>query len=71
MTFETDRLAKFAFVTDQDTPSKKMTLNGINATLGSADSICAGVTALLTIGGNTPYYDGEAKRTVTQVVYNY
>lgn len=68
-TFETEKTAKFSFYTNQHS-SDKTTLAGINPTLSSADSICAGVDSLMAIGGNTPYYDGKGTRTVTQIVYD-
>lgn len=68
MIFETDKNAKFTFLTNSHS-SHKTTLDGINPTLSSADSICAGVDALMAIGGNAPYYDGNAIRTKTETVY--
>lgn len=69
LTFETDKTAKYRFQTTED-GSDKTTLTGINPTLASAESICAGVDSLMAIGLNTPYHiDGT--RTVTQIVYDY
>ena len=68
-TFETKANAKFRFVTNQNS-SEQTTLDGINATLSSADTICDGVSSLMAIGNNTPYYDGKAYRTVTDNVYS-
>lgn len=68
--FVKDRTAKFSFIADVNTPSDSITLNGINATLASADSICAGIDSLMAIGGNEPYYSaGKAKRTVIENVH--
>lgn len=66
--FETDKNAKMKFRTTTG-DSQMTTLDGINPTLASADSICAGIDSLMAIGANTPYYDGEAKRTRTETVY--
>lgn len=67
--FETKANAKFRFVTNQNS-SEQTTLDGINATLPSATTICDGVSSLMAIGGNNPYFDGKAYRTVTDNVYN-
>lgn len=69
MIFETDLNAKMKFRTTTHA-SGMTTLDGINPTLASADSVCAGIDSLMAIGFNTPYYDAEAKRTVTQTVYD-
>lgn len=47
--------------------TEKTSLQGINASLSSADTICDGVSSLMAIGGNTPYYIG-AERTVKDSV---
>lgn len=69
MYFEKEKIAKFQFLTNHNS-SEKTTLDGINASLSSAEIICNGVDSLMAIGGNTPYYDGEAKRTVVENVYD-
>ena len=60
--------AKFQFTTNTDS-TDKMTLSGINATLGSAAIICDGVTSLMAIGGNSSTYN-NAVRTATESVYD-
>lgn len=65
--FEIEPTAKMKFVANQGS-SDTITLNGINASLSSADSICAGLDSLMAIGLNKPYYDDVATRTVTQTV---
>lgn len=69
MIFETNPNAKLKFRTTTHA-SGMTTLDGINPTLASADSICAGVDSLMAIGGNTPYYDAEATRTRTETMYD-
>lgn len=70
MYFETDANAKMNFLVNSHS-SDRITLDGINPTLRSADSICAGIDSLMAIGGNTPYYlDDKATRTVTERVFN-
>lgn len=72
--FETERTAKFKFQQNDAAhgggTGQMTTLTGINATLASAASICAGVDALMAIGSNYPYYDGQGVRTVNQIVNN-
>lgn len=72
--FETERTAKFKFQTNDAEhgggEGQKTTLTGINPTLASADSICAGVDMLMAIGSNHPYYNGKGVRTVNQIVNN-
>lgn len=65
--FNREPTAKFKFRADRDS-TDNLTLAGINATLASADSICAGVSMLMAIGGNTPVYRGIAVRTVNDNV---
>lgn len=65
--FNREPTAKFKFRADNGS-SDNLTLAGINATLASADSICAGVSMLMAIGGNTPVYAGVAVRTVNDNV---
>ena len=60
--------AKFQFTTSNDT-TDKTTLAGINATLGSAETICDGVASLMAIGGNSSVYI-NAVRTATETVYD-
>lgn len=71
--FETERMAKFKFQTNDAAhgggTAQKTTLTGINATLASAASICAGVNMLMAIGSNYPYFD-DGVRTVNQIVNN-
>lgn len=68
--FVKDATAKFKFRTHNES-SDNFTLAGINATLASADSICAGVSKLMAIGGNTPVFGNTAVRTVNEnVEYN-
>lgn len=76
--FQTDKTAQFKFRTNDAEhgggagAAQMTTLKGINATLASAESICAGVDSLMAIGGNVPYYTaGDSKRTVIQVVDDY
>lgn len=59
--------ASFNFVADQDEATKKITLNGINSTVTSADTICDGVASLMAIGGNRPYFY-DANRTAKETV---
>lgn len=65
--FNREPTAKFKFRADSGS-TDSLTLAGINATLASADSICAGVSMLMAIGGNTPVYSGVAVRTVNDNV---
>lgn len=71
--FENEKTSKFKFQTNDSEHgggvTQKTTLVGINPTLASADSICAGVSALMAIGHNVPYYNEQGVRTVNQVVY--
>lgn len=71
--FEHEKTAKFKFQTNDSEhgggTAQKTTLAGINPTLASADSICAGVSALMAIGHNVPYYNQQGVRTVNQIVY--
>ena len=60
--------AKFQFTTSNDT-TDKTALAGINATLGSAETICDGVASLMAIGGNSSVYI-NAVRTATETVYD-
>lgn len=59
--------ATFQFKTDTDSTDKTK-LAGINSTLGSAATICDGVSSLMAIGGNTSTYI-DAIRTATETVY--
>ncbi len=65
--FNREPTARFKFRTDRDS-TDTTTLAGINATLPSADSICAGVSALMAIGGNDPVFGAIAVRTVNENV---
>lgn len=60
--------ATFQFTTSNDTTDKTR-LAGINATIGSAATICDGVSSLMAIGGNSSVYT-DAIRTATETVYN-
>lgn len=60
--------ASFQFTTNADS-SDKTKLAGINATIGSAATICDGVSSLMAIGGNSSVYT-NAIRTATETVYN-
>ena len=64
--FNKDKTAKFKFRPMQ-TSSDTITLDGINASLPSADTICDGVSSLMAIGGNEPVYE-TAIRTSTETV---
>lgn len=65
-TFEKDKTAKFKFRPKQAS-SDTLTLNGINATLTSADTICDGISSLMAIGGNEPVFL-QATRTTNETV---
>lgn len=67
-TFERNRTSSFRFHTTRNS-SEQTTLNGINATLESAQTICNGVSSLMAIGGNSPVFD-EGVRTVKDIVYD-
>lgn len=58
--------ATFQFTQSNDTTDKTR-LAGINATIGSAAIICDGVSSLMAIGGNSPFYE-NAVRTATETV---
>lgn len=67
--FEQKPNAKFKFMTNTDA-TDTTTLDGINASLSSATTICEGVSSLMAIGNNVPAFNGVATRTVTQNVYD-
>lgn len=60
--------ASFQFTTNSDSTDKTR-LAGINATIGSAATICDGVSSLMAIGGNSSVYV-DAVRTATETVYD-
>ena len=64
--FKKDATAKFKFRTNQ-LSDDTLTLNGINASLSSADTICDGISSLMAIGLNEPVYT-NAVRTATETV---
>lgn len=61
--------ATFQFRNSDQTITEQTKLSGINATLGSAAIICDGVSSLMAIGGNNPYYQ-SAIRTAQETVYD-
>jgi len=65
-TFNKDKTAKFKF-RPKEASSDTLTLNGVNASLSSADTICDGISSLMAIGGNTPVFL-KATRTGTETV---
>lgn len=66
--FERKRTASFNFYTNELT-GDKTTLQGINATLASAQTICDGVSSLMAIGANSPRFENGV-RTVKDNVYD-
>lgn len=66
MYFNKDKTSKFKFRPLQ-TSDETLTLDGINASLDSADTICNGISSLMAIGGNNPVYI-SATRTSTETV---
>lgn len=64
--FEKDKTAKFKFRPKQ-LSSDTLTLNGINASLPSASTICDGISSLMAIGGNAPVFL-QATRTTNETV---
>lgn len=65
-TFNKQKTSKFKFRPRQEN-SDTLTLNGINATLQSADTICDGISSLMAIGGNDPAFT-DATRTAVETV---
>lgn len=67
--FQKDKISKFQFKPNAN--ESTMTIDGINSSVTSATTICDGVTSLMAIGSNQPYYDdGQSKRTVNEYVIN-
>lgn len=66
-TFKRDKTAKFKFHPWAGTSTEYLTLNGINASLSSADTICDGISSLMAIGDYTPTFI-NATRTGTETV---
>lgn len=64
--FSKDKTSKFKF-RPQRTSDDTFTLDGINATVTSAQTICNGISSLMAIGGNDPTYI-SATRTSTETV---
>lgn len=60
--------ATFQFTTNSSNTDKTK-LAGINATIGSAATICNGVSSLMAIGGNSSVYI-DAIRTAAETVYD-
>ena len=65
--FTRDKTAKFKFHPFSGTSTEYVTLNGINASLSSADTIADGINSLMAIGGYTPNMR-NATRTSAETV---
>lgn len=67
--FDKEKTAKFKFHPWQGTSTEYLTLNGINASVTSADTICDGVSSLMAISGNTPAFYSATRTGVETVDY--